>query len=403
MTPVVETVIEIDRMAQLQALPAATVEAAEQLLVAPAPEPELPPALQPEPEPVAEDLPALELAPAIIEPAETEAAEPPVRESVAGPASDRSWSFEAHHSESLPLDQLLQRVVGDAADTAALTEPAFAEPEVAEAAPASAAAPTEPAPIELAPTEPTAIEAGAEPDVVEPIALGSEPESLENPQFAALLAPPPTRIADAIRMPEEPVPTIDMVECHDLDALADDFVASGLTADLPDRRAVVDEHAGELVIAPVVEPVIDVAVEPDRSSRLPSSPSSSWPSSQQSKWLPLKPQPLRRGSRKRKPSPCRLGGGRGRRRAGGGHDGRRGVSGRGAGRGRRHRATDTHLVLARRKGSAPGRPLLEKIRRRRSCTLGGLHSRGRGAGRSRSAGHSRGAGRGRGASRCRGG
>ena len=90
MTPVVETVIEIDRMAQLQALPAATVEAAEQLLVAPAPEPELPPAPEPEPEPVAEDLPALELAPAIIEPAETEAAKPPVRESVAGPASDRS-------------------------------------------------------------------------------------------------------------------------------------------------------------------------------------------------------------------------------------------------------------------------------------------------------------------------
>ena len=123
----------------------------------------------------------------------------------------------------------------DAGDTAALTELAPAEPEVAEAAAPTAAAPTEPAPIELAAIEPTAIEAGAEPDVVEPIALGSEPESLENAQFAALLAPPPTRIADAIRMPEEPVPTIDMVECHDLDALADDFVASGLTADLPDR------------------------------------------------------------------------------------------------------------------------------------------------------------------------
>ena len=282
MTPVVETVIEIDRMEQLLAVPAATVEAAEQLLVAPAPEPELPPAPQaePEPEPVAEDLPALELAPAIIEPAETEAAaEPPVRESVAEPASDRSWSFEAHRGESLPLDQLLQRVVRDAGDTAALTEPAPAEPEVAEAAAPAAAAPTEPAPIELAPTEPTAIEAGAEPDVVEPIALGSEPESLENAQFAALLAPPPTRIADAIRMPEEPVPTIDMVECHDLDALADDFVASGLTADLPDRRASVDERLGRARDRAgrrarhragrrarrsklAVEPVIELAVEP---------------------------------------------------------------------------------------------------------------------------------------------
>ncbi len=237
MTPVVETVIEIDRMEQLQALPAATVEAAEQLLVAPAPEPELPPALS--------------------SPSQSLSRKTCRHSSWRPPSSNQpkpkrpSRLFESQSRSRLRTGPGRSRRTtanrcrwinccsassGTPADTAALTEPAFAEPEVAEAAPASAAAPTEPAPIELAPTEPTAIEAGAEPDVVEPIALGSEPESLENPQFAALLAPPPTRIADAIRMPEEPVPTIDMVECHDLDALADDFVASGLTADLPDRQ-----------------------------------------------------------------------------------------------------------------------------------------------------------------------
>ena len=101
-------------------------------------------------------------------------------------------------------------------------------------------------------------------DVVAPIAVDSTPATLETADFTALLAPPPTRIADAIRMPEGRVPTVDIVEFHDLDALADDFAAAGLTADLPDPPAPVSAQRPRACRprACRLEPVVVEAVEP---------------------------------------------------------------------------------------------------------------------------------------------
>jgi hypothetical protein len=166
-------------------------------------------------------------------------------------AFDRSWAFAAipppPAPEELPppvLEDVAPDVVAPDPQEQDLTAADLPATELLGAEAAQAA--DEVTPLELPAVE--ALSAAPQPAVLdgptmEPPA-GSPLVSLEAEEFDALLAPPPTRIADAIRMPEPPVPTVDMVAFHDLEALAEDFAAAGLTADVSAGGSVV-EAAGE--------------------------------------------------------------------------------------------------------------------------------------------------------------
>jgi hypothetical protein len=222
-TPAVEPIAEPDAVEELLAVPAATVEAAEQLLVAPV--------SILEPEPLVESEP-------VVEPELLAQAAPETTLELATEPTPDSWSFDASREESAQLDRLLQRVVEDADEAQA---PSELSRESA-----------------LALTETTPVVAIEEPKAAEAVDAAPPPDGLAPAEFAELLAPPPTRIADAIRMPEVPVrvPTVDMLECRDLDTLADDFAAAGLTAELPQPPA-----AAACIVEPVIEPVVEPLVE----------------------------------------------------------------------------------------------------------------------------------------------
>jgi hypothetical protein len=262
--PVEETRV-LEPVAELIASAPATFEAADQLLVAVASEPEPvaatvfeiiaeppvvlvaepPAAVVVEAPAVVVEAPAVIVeapaviveAPAVIVEAAWETQpEPPSAEVEAA----RSWSFEAPPEEPLPLDRLLQFVDVPAVEAAPLPEPeplALAEP---------------------LPDPPAAEVLPVNGDVPTVAAIEAEtPEGMEAAEFAALLAPPPTRIADAIPHPEPPAPTVDMGECDDLDALAAQFA---LEDDAATARAAAAKQL-EPIQAVETPPVPEVALE----------------------------------------------------------------------------------------------------------------------------------------------